>query len=63
MREKKTATQKTQVQKKGAQDSNRKTATERGTHIINIYKNISTEERIHMYLKICRYIEYGEKLQ
>lgn len=30
--------------------------------ITNIYKEISTEERIRLYLKICRYVMNGEEI-
>ncbi len=32
------------------------------TKIINHYQNISTEERIKLYLKICRYVVNGEEI-
>lgn len=30
--------------------------------ITNIYKQVSTEERIRLYLKICRYVMNGEEI-
>ncbi len=30
--------------------------------IINIYKEVSTQERIRLYLKICRYVMNGEDI-
>lgn len=30
--------------------------------ITNIYKEVSTEERIRLYLKICRYVMNGEEI-
>ncbi len=32
------------------------------TKITNHYQNISTEERIRLYLKICRYVVNGEEM-
>lgn len=30
--------------------------------ITNIYRKVSTEERIRLYLKICRYVMNGEEI-
>jgi hypothetical protein len=31
--------------------------------VTNIYQGASTEERIRLYLKICRYVMNGEELK
>ncbi len=31
--------------------------------VTNIYKNIPTDEKIKLYLRICRYVMEGEQLQ
>lgn len=36
---------------------------ERKTKVTNIYKGISTEERIRIYLKICGYVMNGDELK
>lgn len=57
------ANQKQATKKQKQKQNPRQNQTqEHETHITNAYKNISTEERIRMYLKIYRYMALGEQL-
>ena len=47
-------------QTKGTQTTVREESRSKGVRIKNVYKGISTEEKIGLYLRICRYVMEGE---
>ncbi len=49
-------------QTKGTKTTVQKESRSKGARIKNVYKGISTEEKIRLYLRICRYVMDGEEL-
>ena len=50
-------------QTKGSKNTAQKESRSNVVKIKNVYKGISTEEKIRLYLRICRYVMDGEELQ